>query len=84
MIKEYGAIKESIQLFEVAFKEEPSNVSYCLNLVHTLEITLEYQKAIQIVIKFLKSNPNLKVGNFFTSNDFYKVNNHQNSFFIHF
>jgi hypothetical protein len=73
VIKEYGAIKESIELFEVAHKEDPSNVSYVLNLVHTLEITLEYQKAHQIIVTFMKSNPNVKVGEFFKSDEFLKV-----------
>lgn len=62
VIKEYGAIDEAIQLYKDAHEDAPDSISYVLNLVHTLEVKLEYQQALEITREYLKRNPDKRVG----------------------
>lgn len=49
-------------MYTDAHKENPSNPSYVLNLVHTLEVVFRYQEAFDIIVEFCKKNPKLSVG----------------------
>mmetsp|Transcript_187 Transcript_187/g.368 ORF Transcript_187/g.368 Transcript_187/m.368 type:complete len:770 (+) Transcript_187:70-2379(+) len=62
VIKDFGAVHESIRLYEKTVLLAPSSPSYCLNLVHTLEVACNYRRALQVMTRFLKQNPDLSVG----------------------
>lgn len=61
-MKDFGAVDETVKLYEECVKLEPASTSFCLNLVHTLEVVNEHDKAFRIVKEFLKRNPTLNVG----------------------
>lgn len=42
-VKDGGAIRAALELYERAVKAEPQNPSFCLNYVHTLEIAQDYK-----------------------------------------
>jgi hypothetical protein len=52
----------AIGLYEKALGLVPHNVGYALSLVHTLELGFDYDKAIQVALKFFIKNRLMKVG----------------------
>ncbi|EGC37627.1 hypothetical protein DICPUDRAFT_76739 [Dictyostelium purpureum] len=63
-VKEFGAIKESMELIRRSSMKEPSYVPYRLSLIHTLEITQQYGQAIELAMDFLRKNRNLGLTQF--------------------
>eukprot|EP00029_Vermamoeba_vermiformis_P011686 TRINITY_DN649_c0_g1_i3.p1 TRINITY_DN649_c0_g1~~TRINITY_DN649_c0_g1_i3.p1 ORF type:complete len:900 (+),score=214.98 TRINITY_DN649_c0_g1_i3:369-2702(+) len=63
IIKDYGAIDESAQLYKDASTLKPDNTSYALNLVHGYELLNKYQVAFQTVKDFCRRNKQMHVSN---------------------
>ncbi|OQS04843.1 hypothetical protein THRCLA_02951 [Thraustotheca clavata] len=63
MAKDHGAIDGCIKCFVQSVNMCPNNASYVLNLVHALEISLEYEKAYQCIVQFCQKNDKKAVGN---------------------
>ena len=59
MVKDFGAIKQSRQLYAEAVEKEPSNISYVLNLVHVIELFAAYDDALDAVLSFSEKNKDL-------------------------
>ncbi len=57
-----AAVDASIQLYKSALKLQPENPSYCLSVVHTLEICYSFQEGFLILKEFCKLNKSLAVG----------------------
>eukprot|EP01112_Ceratiomyxa_fruticulosa_P020635 TRINITY_DN7095_c0_g2_i1.p1 TRINITY_DN7095_c0_g2~~TRINITY_DN7095_c0_g2_i1.p1 ORF type:complete len:746 (-),score=166.86 TRINITY_DN7095_c0_g2_i1:30-2267(-) len=55
-VKDFGGVNESKYLFQRALEIRPESSSYCLNLVHVMEISLEYDEAIKLIHSFCRSN----------------------------
>jgi len=62
IVKDYSAIDEAVALYRMALGLAPANMSYALNLVHTLEVKCQYQEAMQALREFCEANPELKCG----------------------
>lgn len=56
VIKDYGAVQESTQLYLKALALKPQSSSYALNLIHGLEVLNQYQQAFDEVKAFCKAN----------------------------
>ncbi|EGG22225.1 hypothetical protein DFA_04343 [Cavenderia fasciculata] len=54
IIKEYGAIDESVELSQKAFDMDKTSANHALTLVHGLEVCNRYEDAIQVCIKYLQ------------------------------
>jgi len=72
ILKEYSCISESVIMYKKALELVPTNVSYLLNLIHTLEIDARHAEALKEVRDFCARNRNLKYGDF-TTEFLYKV-----------
>ncbi|BBM97340.1 hypothetical protein MPTK1_1g04980 [Marchantia polymorpha subsp. ruderalis] len=46
-VKEYGAISEAVELYEMASTMSPSTPGYFLSLIHLYEVTYEYHKGLE-------------------------------------
>lgn len=53
---------ESISLYRRAVQSCPDNISYSLNLVHTLELEYDYEAALDEIRRFCRDNPDHEVG----------------------
>jgi tetratricopeptide (TPR) repeat protein len=73
IIKEHSAIDQAIELYRFALDTKPTSAAYILNLVHTLELQMKYQEALEATKKFLLQNPNLAAGKHITSKQFYEI-----------
>jgi len=62
IVKEYSCIDEAVSLYKLSLDLAPANVSYALNLVHTLEVKCQYPEAMTVLRNFLEANPTLSVG----------------------
>jgi hypothetical protein len=54
--QDWGAIDASIALYERALVALPSSSSYALNLVHTMEVKVDYRAALQVIERYLAGN----------------------------
>eukprot|EP00026_Physarum_polycephalum_P002628 Phypoly_transcript_02636.p1 GENE.Phypoly_transcript_02636~~Phypoly_transcript_02636.p1 ORF type:complete len:874 (+),score=132.36 Phypoly_transcript_02636:48-2624(+) len=61
-IKEFGAVSESVALYKKALAIKSDSASYCLNLVHTMEVMGTYKEAFNVIKDFCKQNMRLTVG----------------------
>jgi tetratricopeptide (TPR) repeat protein len=67
-VKEFGAIQECIELYELCCSKadmtnsSSASVSYYLNLAHVIELTLDYPKAIEVVMRVLQKYPKATLG----------------------
>lgn len=52
----------AVGLFEKASALVPQNVGFVLSLVHTLELSFDYDKAVHVALKFFIKNRLMKVG----------------------
>lgn len=52
VLKENGAVEEALELYRVALRLRPTNVTYALNLVHAIEITLRLDEALRVAWDF--------------------------------
>ncbi|KAN0030379.1 hypothetical protein ACTA71_010144 [Dictyostelium dimigraforme] len=55
-VKEFGAVKESIELIKRSSLKEPNHTLYRLSLIHALEVTQDYGTAIEFALDFLRNN----------------------------
>lgn len=55
-IKDFGAVGPAITLYKKALELEPSNPSFALNYIHTLELNLKYNEIFEYAIKFLRES----------------------------
>ncbi|KAK5575602.1 hypothetical protein RB653_006735 [Dictyostelium firmibasis] len=55
-VKEFGAVKESIELIKRSSLKEPNHTLYRLSLIHSLEVTQDYGTAIEHSMDFLRNN----------------------------
>ena len=62
VIKDGGAVENSVELLRMASSVMPNNASYALNLVHGLEICNDYPGAFTEAREFLARSPNMRVG----------------------
>jgi hypothetical protein len=56
ILKDHGAIKESIVFFSKACEANPFSSSYVLNYAHVLEIAVKYEEAYNALFQFCQSN----------------------------
>eukprot|EP01133_Synstelium_polycarpum_P007419 gene7419-8679_t len=56
MVKDYGAVDESVAILQKAYKLDPMSANTALNLVHGLEVCNRYDEAIRVLLGFLKFN----------------------------
>merc|ERR1712166_506448 len=61
VVKDYSAMDEAIMLYRKSCELRPESASYALNLVHTLEVGLRYEEAVDAVFTFCRANPQMKV-----------------------
>ncbi|KAL6069372.1 Tetratricopeptide repeat [Balamuthia mandrillaris] len=59
IIKEHGAVEESVELYKAAHDLEPSSPTFALNLVHVLEVCNRYDDAYLLIKDFLRRNKDL-------------------------
>ena len=64
IVKEFSCITEAVELYKLSLELAPDNISYLLNLIHTLEIDVRYADALREVKSFCEKNPNCKSGDF--------------------
>ena len=57
IIKDGGAVEQSVALLRLASGVMPNNASYALNLVHGLEICNDYPAAFAAAREFLARSP---------------------------
>jgi hypothetical protein len=62
LIKDYGAVEESVSLYYKALDLSPTMTTYVLNLVHTLEVCNRYQEAMNLSIKYCKQHAAMTIG----------------------
>jgi Flp pilus assembly protein TadD len=61
-IKDFGAIDEATQLYELALSLTPCKPSYILNLIHLLEVSNKYLSALDKATAFCHNLPDFHVG----------------------
>ncbi|CAK9882664.1 unnamed protein product [Sphagnum jensenii] len=61
-IKDFGAIDEATQLYELALSLTPYKPSYVLNLIHLLEVSNKYLSALDKATAFCHNLPDFHVG----------------------
>ena len=54
LIKDHGAVDECVSLYETACDYAPQSASYCLNLMHSLEVCFRYRDAIDVFRRFCR------------------------------
>jgi len=54
IIKDYGAVNESAELYRRAFELKSDQPTYCLNLVHVLEVCYRYPEGIEFIKEYCK------------------------------
>ena len=62
LIKDYGAVEESVVLYYKALECNPEMTTYVLNLVHTLEVCNRYQEAMELSIKYCRQHGTRRIG----------------------
>ena len=62
LVKEYGALEESVSLYADALALRPVSSIYALNLIHGYEILAQFGAAYEAALAFLRANPGLSVG----------------------
>ena len=73
LVKDYGAVDESVALYYKALEVAPDMTTYILNLVHTLEVCNRYQEAMDLSIKFCKEYGDMTVGGLYKNADVARV-----------
>ena len=67
MVKDQGAVEQSVALYYMAVEAAPTMTTYWLNLVHTLEVCNRYQEAFDLCLRFCREHPGLTVGGRYTN-----------------
>ena len=62
VVKDHSGADEAIDIYEQVTRLSPSVASYALNLVHCIELNLDYPKALGALHAFLSANPTRSVG----------------------
>eukprot|EP01043_Picozoa_sp_COSAG02_P070377 COSAG02_NODE_12436_length_1545_cov_1.515906_3_plen_173_part_01 len=62
IVKDYGAIDEATVLYSIATRIDPTNVNSVLSYVHTLELSCEYQIAMERINDFAAQNRRVRAG----------------------
>lgn len=80
--KTHSCISSSIRLYQLALEAYTTSANSALNLTHLYEISVDYNRCIQIIISFCKSNPTMKLGPHVSCNDILEVllNNNNNNY----
>ena len=81
--KTHSCISSSIRLYQLALEAYSTSANSALNLTHLYEISVDYNRCIQTIISFCKSNPTMKLGPHVSCNDILEIllnnNNNDNS-----
>jgi tetratricopeptide (TPR) repeat protein len=79
--KTHSCISSSIRLYQLALEAYSTSANSALNLTHLYEISVDYNRCIQTIISFCKSNPTMKLGPHVSCNDILEVllNNNNNN-----
>lgn len=62
IVKDYGAIDEATELYSIATRIVPTNVNSMLSYVHTLELSCNYQMAMEHIYDFAAQNRGVRAG----------------------
>ncbi|KAG6548433.1 hypothetical protein Mapa_009920 [Marchantia paleacea] len=55
-VKDYAAINEAVELYEMAITLSPSTPRYFLSLIHLYEVTYEYHKGLEKAVTFFRNS----------------------------
>ncbi|KAL0478909.1 hypothetical protein AKO1_007822 [Acrasis kona] len=55
IVRQHCHVKESIELYDISLELQPHNPSYVLNLVHSLELQLNYEACVSRIKNFLEN-----------------------------
>ncbi len=67
LVKDQGAVEQSVALYYMAVEAAPTMTTYWLNLVHTLEVCNRYQEALDLCLRYCREYPRLTVGGRYTN-----------------
>mmetsp|Transcript_18834 Transcript_18834/g.31491 ORF Transcript_18834/g.31491 Transcript_18834/m.31491 type:complete len:731 (+) Transcript_18834:36-2228(+) len=62
IVKDHSGVEQGIELYKQTCAVAPENTSYALNYCHTIELSLDYARAIEVVRMHCLANPDRSVG----------------------